>query len=163
MLARESSTRMGHVLESPCVASLFHRSLCDHNSTNVLDSIRTLQVSMLRLSTKSEIVTFSLVFYRFLSFSYGCIHIVINRATLKRCDHTSTTALNPIKIPQLSILERDRGVLGWVTSWEILVLHLFFANLHSLILQHLTGVIIPTLMHLIRLELRSQACLGDNV
>ncbi|WVY89310.1 hypothetical protein V8G54_034824 [Vigna mungo] len=53
-------------------------------------------------------------------------HIYIDRATLDRCDHTSTNAPDPIRTPQLSVLGRARVVLGWVTSWEVLVLHLFF-------------------------------------
>ncbi|RDX82215.1 hypothetical protein CR513_37023, partial [Mucuna pruriens] len=39
---------------------------------------------------------------------------------------------------------------------------LFWVDLRSLIVQHLTGPIIPVLMHRIPSELRSQACLGDS-
>ena len=38
------------------------------------------------------------------------------------CDHTSTNAPDPIKTPQLSVLGREL-LLGWVTSWEVLVLY----------------------------------------
>ncbi|WVY92134.1 hypothetical protein V8G54_037648, partial [Vigna mungo] len=52
-------------------------------------------------------------------------HIYIDRATLYRCDHTSTNAPDPIRTPQVKH-GWARVVLGWVTSWEVLVLHLFF-------------------------------------
>ncbi|CBI33286.3 unnamed protein product, partial [Vitis vinifera] len=49
------------------------------------------------------------------------------------CDHTSTNAPHPIGSPQLCVLGRDSTrmaclgeiVLGWVTSWEVLVWHPF--------------------------------------
>ena len=34
-------------------------------------------------------------------------HIGIDRALLDRCDHTSTNAPDPIRTPQLSVLERE--------------------------------------------------------
>ncbi|KAK8705001.1 hypothetical protein V6N13_048612 [Hibiscus sabdariffa] len=41
------------------------------------------------------------------------------------CDHTSTNAPDPIRTPQLK-RAWARVVLGWVTSWEVLVLHPYF-------------------------------------
>ena len=38
------------------------------------------------------------------------------------CNHTSTNAPDPIRTPQLSVLWA-RVLLGWVTSWKVLVLH----------------------------------------
>ncbi|RDX70302.1 hypothetical protein CR513_50475, partial [Mucuna pruriens] len=38
-----------------------------------------------------------------------------------RCDQTNTNALDPIRTLRLSVLGKDKVVLGWVTSWEIMV------------------------------------------
>ncbi|KAF7834306.1 26S proteasome non-ATPase regulatory subunit 4-like [Senna tora] len=77
------------------------------------------------------------------------------------CDHTSTNAPDPIRTPKLSVLGR-RVVLGWVTSWEVLVLHPFFFfrtpygdGIRGMYTRDMTGAIIPALMHRIPSELRS--------
>ncbi|KAK8540313.1 hypothetical protein V6N12_046600 [Hibiscus sabdariffa] len=77
-----------------------------------------------------------------------------------------------------------RVVLGWVTSWEVHVLHTYFCigngrfsdialvgaaykdrvmyGSSMFVTQEMTGAIIPALMHRIPSELRSQACLGES-
>ncbi|RDX82216.1 hypothetical protein CR513_37024, partial [Mucuna pruriens] len=87
---------MGDLLGSPRVAPLFWVDLRVSFNTDAF------VVSF----TQSETLTFSTAFCRFSCFSHGGgIHIVINRATLDRCDHTSTNAPDPIRTPQLSVLE----------------------------------------------------------
>ncbi|RDX70300.1 hypothetical protein CR513_50473, partial [Mucuna pruriens] len=73
----ESSTRMGDLLGNPRVAPCF-----------------------LPIVVSIEDTTFSHVFHRFSCFSNGSIYIVTNHATLEKCDHTSTNALDPIKTLQ---------------------------------------------------------------
>ncbi|KAK8705013.1 hypothetical protein V6N13_048624 [Hibiscus sabdariffa] len=77
-----------------------------------------------------------------------------------------------------------RVVLGWVTSWEVLVLHPYFwfgngrfsdialvgaafkdGVMHGsskFVTQEMTGAIIPALIHRIPSELRSQGCLVES-
>ncbi|RDX70304.1 hypothetical protein CR513_50477, partial [Mucuna pruriens] len=46
-------------------------------------------------------------FCRFSCFSHGGIHIIINHATLDKCDHTNTNALDPIRNSYSSTLRCD--------------------------------------------------------
>ncbi|KAK8540322.1 hypothetical protein V6N12_046609 [Hibiscus sabdariffa] len=87
---------------------------------------------------------------------------------------------------QISAVKRAWAsvVLGWVTSWEVLLLHPYFwfgngrfsdialvgaaykdgvmYGSSKFVTQEMTGAIIPALMHRIPSELRSQACLGES-
>ncbi|KEH38046.1 hypothetical protein MTR_2g059810 [Medicago truncatula] len=63
--------------------------------------------------------------WRAMNLGSNMMHFLHENHHLTRCDHTSTNAPDPIRTPQLSVLGRPRVVLGWVTSWEVLVLHLF--------------------------------------
>ena len=51
------------------------------------------------------------------------------------CDHTGTKAPDPIRKSKVN-RAWARVVLGWVTSWDVLVLHsffvIFFASLHGI-------------------------------
>ncbi|KAK8540333.1 hypothetical protein V6N12_046620 [Hibiscus sabdariffa] len=79
---------------------------------------------------------------------------------------------------------RTKVVLGWVTSWEVLVLHPYFwfgngrfsdialvgaaykdgvmYGSSKFVTQEMTCAIIPALMHRILSELLSEACLGES-
>ncbi|RDX82214.1 hypothetical protein CR513_37022, partial [Mucuna pruriens] len=95
---------MGDLLASPRVAPLFW---VDLRVFFTLMPLLFLLVLTYAFSAQSETLTFWTVFCRFSCFSHSGIHIVINHATLDRCDHTSTNALDPIRTPESSVLRRE--------------------------------------------------------
>ncbi|KAL4554138.1 hypothetical protein LXL04_039741 [Taraxacum kok-saghyz] len=93
---------------------------CDHTSTNAPDPIRTPHVK------RAWARVWGPRHHRRLRKVDGRLwpgkHKRNKHGLYFGCDHTSTNAPDPIRTPQLSVLG-PRVVLGWVTPWEVLVLH----------------------------------------
>ncbi|KAK7235696.1 hypothetical protein RIF29_46066 [Crotalaria pallida] len=136
-------------LAGAIIPALMHRipselRRCDHTSTNAPDPIRTPQHRG-ESGDYGYDTRYGLKHLFALKLAGAIIPALMHRipSELRRCDHTSSNAPDPIRTPQL-IHRGESGDYGYDTRYGLK--HLFALKL--------AGAIIPALMHRIPSELR---------